>query len=232
MRARTVWLRRTAPSKLLQGDSAPGARCRLRQRQIPRRFPEQVARHRLDPVVAGGNVDPVQIQLEDLLLRELALEQQRDPRFAHFAPPRALVAQEQGPRELLRERAASFHHAPADDVAHDGTPEREGIDPRVAIKPVVLNRHNGVLQVRRNPRDRHISAFLVHPEPGLPISIVERQIADAARQLVDRPPVAQDPRHRHEAENREHHEQDRADTALCLARDHPRRRCKRKESTR
>ena len=38
-------------------------------------------RHRLDAVDAGAEVDAIEVELEDLLLGELRLDQQRDARL-------------------------------------------------------------------------------------------------------------------------------------------------------
>ena len=59
----------------------PGDERRLRQRDRLRRLAEQMLRHRLDAVDAGAEIDAIQIELENLLLGELRLDQQRDAGF-------------------------------------------------------------------------------------------------------------------------------------------------------
>ena len=65
-------------------------------------------RHRLDAVDAGAQIHAVQVELEDLRLRQLRLEQQRDDRFLGLAADGPRVREEQRARELLRQRAAAL----------------------------------------------------------------------------------------------------------------------------
>ena len=83
----------------------------LGKRQGFRRAAEQMARHRLDAVNAGTQVDPVQIQLEDLLLRELRLDVQRQHRLTELAAVGLLVREKERARELLRQGGATLHVA-------------------------------------------------------------------------------------------------------------------------
>ena len=78
IRVSTTWLRSSAPSWLVHGESADGARAspaisaHSGEVEGLRRPTEQVPRHRLDAVDARAQVDAVQIQLEDLLLASAA----------------------------------------------------------------------------------------------------------------------------------------------------------------
>jgi len=86
------------------------------------------ARHRLDAVDAGAEIHAIEVQLEDLRLRQLRFNQDRDARFLELPPVRPDVGEKQRPRELLRQRAAPFDPASAPEVANDGAPETDGVD--------------------------------------------------------------------------------------------------------
>src|SRR6516225_8453079 len=84
----------------------------LREGDRARRFAKQMLRHRLDAVHAAAQVDPIQVELEDLPFRELRLDEERNAAFLDLPAERLDVREEERARELLRERASAFH-APA-----------------------------------------------------------------------------------------------------------------------
>ena len=175
----------------------PGDERRLRQRQRARRLAEQMLRHRLDAVHAGAQIDAVQIQLEDLVLRELRLDQQRDARFLDLAAVGAHVRQKQRARELLRERAAALE--PPRPGARRCTTARanaDRIDAGMMVEAAVLDRDDRVLQVGRDLGERHVVPLFVEPEPRLAVRAVEHRVADAARQAMHGHGVARQPRRR------------------------------------
>ena len=92
-------------------------------------LPNRCLRHRLDAVDAGAEVDAIQVQLEDLLLRQLRVDHQREHRFVHLAAVGLLVRQEQRARELLRQRAAALERSRIAQVADD-RPRRARSDRR------------------------------------------------------------------------------------------------------
>ena len=165
----------------------------LREIQLLGRLAEQVTRHRLDAVHAGAQEDAVEIQLEDLLLREPCLDQQRDPGLPDLAAVTLAVREEQGPSELLRQRAAPLDGPGRANVPVDGAPERQRIDPRMPEEAMIFDRHEGVLQVHGNIRERYIRAVLVHPEPAGAVGGKEPGIANAAGQPVDGIALPDDP---------------------------------------
>src|SRR4051812_5974987 len=58
---------------------------------------------------------------------------------------------------------------------------------------MVLDRDDGVPQIRIDLLERNVAALLVHAEPRAPVGRVEPRVADAAPQLVDRPPLPHRP---------------------------------------
>ena len=85
-------------------------------------------RHRLDAVDAGAQVDAVQVQLEDLVLRQLRLEHHGQHRLLELAAVGLAVREEQRARELLGQRAAAFERARVAEVAEDGAAEPDRVD--------------------------------------------------------------------------------------------------------
>ena len=68
-----------------------------------RRLAEHALRHRLDAVDAGAEIDAIEVQLEDLLLAELRLDQEREHRFARLAAVALAIREKQRARQLLRD---------------------------------------------------------------------------------------------------------------------------------
>src|SRR6266542_3619741 len=77
----TTWARRQARRRL---DEAREQR-RLRNRHLPGRLAEVTLRRGLDAIRAGAEIDPVEVELEDLLLGKLALEPERQHDFLELA---------------------------------------------------------------------------------------------------------------------------------------------------
>ena len=67
-------------------------------------MPEEFSRGGVDPVSAAAEIDPVQVQLEDLVLAELALQREGENPLLDLAQEVAVVGQEDVARELLGNR--------------------------------------------------------------------------------------------------------------------------------
>jgi hypothetical protein len=157
---------------------------------------------------------------------------EREHGLLRLAPERALVRQEERPRELLRQRAAPLE-APAANVAIQRAPEAHRIDAEVRVEAMILDRDDGVLQVARDLIQRDVAALLVHAEPGAPVRRVEPGVADTAAQLVDGPSLPHRPQHDDRRDRDEAAVEAGGDPILDLARDHrgARRECSTSEST-
>ena len=199
IRARTTWLRshgavvvRPRPERRRHPDEPCDERG-LRQREVEGGLAEHVLRHRLDAVHVAAEVNAIQVQLEDLRLRESLLDHQREHRLLAFARPVAARRREkQRARQLLRQCAAAFFEAAGPHVADDGAADGDRIDAEMRMESMVFDRDDGVAQVGGDAVQRYVAPMLFEREPRLPISSVEHRLADAARELVDREPVADD----------------------------------------
>ena len=189
-----------------RGAGQAGDQRRFRQRQLPGRFSEQVPGHRLDAVDAGAEVDAIQVQLEDLILRQLRVDHDRQHRFVELAGVGLAVGQEQRPGELLRQRRAPLERSRLATFRTTARAEPDRIDPDVAVEPMVFYRDEGVLQIGRDVGQRHVLPLFIHPEPLLPVRREEPRVADPARQPVDRVALTHGPRHADGRRNREHDE--------------------------
>ena len=74
---------------------------RLAEAQMVGAMAEEVPRGGVDAVGAAAEIDAVEIELEDLVLGEFALERERQDRFLDLAAEAAVVGQEDVARELL-----------------------------------------------------------------------------------------------------------------------------------
>ena len=102
-----------------------------------------------DPVGARAEVNPVEIEFENLRLGELALEPDREQCFLQFAIDRAFLREEKIFCELLRDRRAALSNAAVEDVGDQGAADAEGIDAAMLIEPPVLDGDEGFGDVGR-----------------------------------------------------------------------------------
>jgi hypothetical protein len=168
---------------------------RLGERQTAGRLAVHVLRHRLDAVDARAQKHAIQIQLQDLPLRQLLFEQQGDDRLLRLAADGPPVRQEQGARQLLRQRAPPLHPPAAARVAEHGAGQADRVDAEMMVEAVILDRDDRVAQRRRDLVERDVVPLLVHPEPRRAVGGVEPGVADAAAQLEDCPSLPHRPDH-------------------------------------
>ena len=110
-------------------------------------------RRRLHAISALSEVDLVQIKLQDLLLRILALDLQGEEHFLYLALERPILRQVSIFGELLRDRRTALGDRPARDVGIDGAQNAARVDAHVLIEAVVLDRDESILQIFRNLRE-------------------------------------------------------------------------------
>ena len=130
------------------------------------------------------------------ILAELPVDHQRERRLANLPAVGLLVREKERSRELLRQRAAALDRARLAEVADDGAAERDGIDARMRVEAVILDRDECVPQVLGNLAERHVAPVLVHPEPAPAVSREKPGVANAARQAVHGVALAHEPRDR------------------------------------
>src|SRR3546814_13616262 len=94
----------------------PGDHRRLAEAQLLRRMAEELARPRVDAIGAAAVIDLVHIQLEALVLREFALERERQDRPMGLALNTAFVRQEDSALDLPGDRRAALAEPIGDTI--------------------------------------------------------------------------------------------------------------------
>jgi hypothetical protein len=112
----------------------------------------------LDAIGAGTEIDPVEIEFENLGLGMLALQPEREFDLLQFALQGALLRQEQVLGELLRQRRAALRNAAMQDVGHRRARDAQGIDAVMRIEPAILDGDEGLRQIGRQILERDIGA--------------------------------------------------------------------------
>jgi len=113
------------------------------------RFAEITLRGGFDAVGAGAEIDPVEIEFENLGLGMLALQPQRQFGFLQLALHGALLRQEQVLGELLRQGRAALRDAAMQDVGHGRAQNAPGVDAVMRIEPPVFDGDEGLRQIGR-----------------------------------------------------------------------------------
>src|SRR6185437_10970064 len=115
--------------------------------------------------------------LEDLILRQLALEQARDADLDELASQRAAVISVREKaivRDLHGDRAEALANAAGAEVAHDRTEDAVPIEPVVFVEPLVLGCDEGISHERRHRADRHVHpANILEMTDELVVSVVD-----------------------------------------------------------
>ena len=117
----------------------------LGERHGAGRLAEIALRRRLDAIGAGAEIDPVQVELEDLVLGVVALQPERQDRLLDLARGGALLGQEQVLGELLGQRRAALRDAaPRVRLLHDRAGDADRVDAEMLVEAPVLDRHEGL----------------------------------------------------------------------------------------
>ena len=145
---------------------------RLRQRGEIGRFRSDQLVHRLveieqrgggDAVGADAEIDLVEIELEDLLLGEGALDLHRQQRFLDLARERELVGEQEVLGDLLRDGGGALRAAAAAVLLHEqhgGARDAGEVDAAVLVEVLVLRRDEGVDDELRHRLDREVESPL------------------------------------------------------------------------
>ena len=97
------------------------------------------ARRRFDAIQTVAEVHLVEIQLEDLLFRELTLDAGGENRFLQLAAIRLVARKEALPRELLGNGAAAFGAAPFAHVAERSRSDADEVDAGVIEEALIFD---------------------------------------------------------------------------------------------
>ena len=117
---------------------------------------EEFFRRGFNAVNPGAEINPVEIQSENLILAVLPLHLQRQHGFLHLAVESAAGAQEEIFGQLLRERGTALHHTAALHVLKGGAHQPDGIDAPMRPEAAVFYGDEGVGDIVRqifNPHD-------------------------------------------------------------------------------
>ncbi|SAL87367.1 hypothetical protein AWB68_08380 [Caballeronia choica] len=109
------------------------------QRDVLQVLAEVDARRSREAVRALAEIDLIHVQLEDLVLRERALDLVREQHFIDLARIGLLARQEEVARDLHRDRARALRCAAVHHIAHAGTQDAEEIDATVVVEAIVLD---------------------------------------------------------------------------------------------
>ena len=139
---------RVEAGRRLQQPCDDGA---LEQVELLRRLAEIAVRGGVDAIGPGAEIDAVEIDFEDLVLGEAALEPQREKGLAELAGEAALRCQKKDFRELLGDRAAALDDPAGAQIGHRGADEAKRVDAEMAVEAAVLGGDD-----RRWQRGRHL----------------------------------------------------------------------------
>ena len=113
-----------------------------------------------------AEIDLVQIEFEDLVLREFPFERERQDHFAQLARPGIAVRQEDIARQLLGDRRCALHPAPGAimfDREDRGARHPDRIDAGMIAKAPILDRNHRILHHLRRFAQRQ-PAPVIGPE--------------------------------------------------------------------
>ena len=110
---------------------------------------EEALRRRLDAEHAGAEIDAVEIEREDLVLRVARLQIEREHRLLRLALEGAAGIEEQVLGELLGQGRAALDDVAGRHVLDRGAPQSDGIEAQMIAEAAVLDGDEGVGHVVR-----------------------------------------------------------------------------------
>ena len=132
----------------------PGQHGGFRDIEILRRLGEIGLGRGLDSIGFVTVEDLVEIERQDVVLRESSLQLEGEHRLAHFSLDRGIVAHEHPLDELLGDGAAALGRPLVGDVREGGADDATEIEPVVGVEGAIFERDRGFDQVRRDGRER------------------------------------------------------------------------------
>ena len=186
-----------------RGLDQAGERGRFGQAQVRRVLPEIQPRALGGPVhgerAVLAQVHLVQVQLEDLVLAQPALEDERHELLLELAPERLLRREDHVLDQLLGDRAPADQVRPvAAQVGEERAGGADRVDAGVLVEPAVLDGEHRLDEVGRDGAERHVAALLaaighggreerrVEGQRGQRPAVRVRQARDPARRAAPR----------------------------------------------
>ncbi|GBC87787.1 hypothetical protein HRbin12_01805 [bacterium HR12] len=203
------------------GDHA-GEGGRLQERELARVLAPVGLRRRLHPVGAVAEVDRVQVPGEDLVLRELLLELDRQEHLAHLLPEGSgrhhvdlltgLGIGLVGPgvdvlHQLLGDGGAALHGLPHHQVRPGGPQDPDRVEPGVLVEVLVLGGDHGLAEapghlLQRDDRPVHGRVQRGQQVPVPVVHVRGLQRRRRGRQLQARVQRVEDREHPEHADER------------------------------
>ena len=144
-RARLVRERAIARWALHQSGQEGG----FTDRKLGRGLIEIALRRGLDAIGPGPEIDPVQIEREDLFLAELHLQPDGEDQLLHLAPNGLVWGQEQVAGQLLGDGRGSADNPSGAGIVDGGADDTNGVKTGVEIEAAVLDGDEGFGHIGR-----------------------------------------------------------------------------------
>ena len=151
----------------------PGQHGGFLDRQLRRRLVEEPLRGGLDPVRARPEIDPAEIEPQDLRLGIALLDLHRIGQLGGLPLQGPRLAEEQVAGQLLGDRRRALRRAPLADPGHHGARDAARVKTGVLIEPPVLDGHKGGGHMFRQSGDVDRRRVASAPHPGQTAVAVE-----------------------------------------------------------
>ena len=132
-----------------------GEHRRFRQRDVAHRFAEIILGRGVDAEGSAAQIGAVEIEFQDLVLRQMRFEPQRQEGFVDLARQGAFIGEEQVLGELLGQRRSALHHAAGLGIGHQGAEGALEIDAKMLVEVPVLGGQHRLDQVIGKFVERH-----------------------------------------------------------------------------
>ena len=156
---------------------------------------EIALRRCLHAIGAGAEIDAVEVEFENLVLGEFALEPECQQQFLQLAGEGALLRQEQVLRELLGDGGAALRNAASQDIGECRACDAHRVDAEMRIESAILDRDEGLRQVFRQFLDggRDAAVAARHHHLAVDARDLDRGRAFGHFQRLDRGQMRADP---------------------------------------
>ena len=120
-----------------------------------------MVRRRRDPIGPCPEINPVQIDGENLLLAETGLEPEGEKKLLHLAFQGSFGGQEQVLGKLLGKGAATLADGAGPQIGEGGPDDPDPVDPGMIEKSPVFGRDDGLHQIGRHLVELHRAAMQI-----------------------------------------------------------------------
>ncbi len=129
---------------------------------------------RLHPICSLAEIDLVEVDVEDLLLAEQAVDPVGEDRLLEFAQIALLRREEEGFGHLLGDGRPPLAFRPVAEIVHCRPQHREEVEARVLEEAAILGGDKGLGQMCRHPLERyHPAVLLKDPFHHLAMAVID-----------------------------------------------------------